>query len=111
MPLSEQVVSGQIQATGWLELLLKLALVLLLVYVAAFLLQKGALAAWLARWQKIPEGAAGSMRTLAVHPLTPQVSLYLVEIEKRKLLLSVSAQAQAQLLLDFGKNEEEIPIS
>lgn len=107
MPLSDQVVSGQIQATGWLELLLKLALVLLLVYVAAFLLQKGSLAALLSRWRQIPENA-DVMRTLAVHPLTPQVSLYLVEIEKRKLLLSVSAQAQAQLLLDFGKGEEEI---
>lgn len=107
MPLSEQVVSGQIQATGWLELLLKLALVLFLVYVAAFLLQKGSLAALLSRWRHIPE-SSDAMRTLAVHPLTPQVSLYLVEIEKRKLLLSVSAQAQAQLLLDFGKGEEEI---
>lgn len=107
MPLSEQVVSGQIQATGWLELLLKLALVLLLVYIAAFLLQKGSLAGVLSRWRPISEGS-GAIRTLAVHPLTPQVSLYLVEIEERKLLLSVSAQAQPQLLLDFGKREEEL---
>lgn len=108
MPLSEQVVSGQIQATGWLELLLKLALVLALVYIAALLLQKGTLLPLFSRWRQLSDKPEG-MRTVSVHPLTPQVSLYLVEIEKRKLLLSVSNQGPAQLLLDLGKSEEVPP--
>lgn len=108
MPLSEQVVSGQIQATGWLELLLKLALVLVLIYVAGLLLQKGSFTPFLSRWRQLP-AESDKIKTLAVHPLTPQVSLYLIEVERRKLLLSVSPQTQPQLLLDLSSPEEELP--
>ncbi len=104
MSLPDQVLSGQIAAAGWLELVLKLALVVILVYISAWLLKK--------RPSLVPGhwSSASSdllMRTLAVHPLTPGVSLHLVEVEKRRLLLSVSAQHPAQLLLDLGTCEAE----
>jgi flagellar biogenesis protein FliO len=106
LPLSEQVLGGQIAVSGWLELGLKLALVLLLVYLAAFLLQRGTLSGFFSRWQP-HTSSSDTIKTLAIHPLTPGVSLYLVEVEKRRLLLSISAQTSAQLLLDLGLSSEE----
>ncbi|PIQ28604.1 hypothetical protein COW36_12470 [bacterium (Candidatus Blackallbacteria) CG17_big_fil_post_rev_8_21_14_2_50_48_46] len=106
MPLSEQVLSGQVNSAGWLELILKLALVVLLIYATAFLLQKRNLRFPFGA-QALPGVPPSEIRTVAVHPLTSGVSLYLVEVENRRLLLSVSAQSSAQLLLDLGGETDE----
>lgn len=106
MPLSDQVLSGQITANGWLELVLKLVLVLLLIYVAVWLLQKRLFPFQISGALPV---ASPLIRTLAIHPLSPGVSLYLVEVEKRRLLLSVSAQHPAQLVLDLSATSETTP--
>ena len=106
MSFPDQVLSGQLTAAGWMELALKLCLVIFLIYVSAWLLKKRSIhLPGLSRWTTAPSDLL--MHTLAVHPLTPGVSLYLVEVEKRRLLLSVSAQQPAQLLLDLGHHESE----
>lgn len=98
---SEQVLSGQLTAGGWLELVLKLVLVLLLIYLAAWLFQKRVFPFSLRFTATLPVSSP-LIRTVAIHPLSPGISLYLVEVQKRRLLLSVSAQHSTQLLLDLG---------
>ncbi|HEY9839513.1 MAG TPA: flagellar biosynthetic protein FliO, partial [Candidatus Obscuribacterales bacterium] len=107
---AEQHASDIVSLSLVLDVFLKLGIVLLLIYLSLRLLRRygqqapvlpgkgleGKLGKWLTPWLvQPPDGMA--VRTLQVHPLNRQVTLYLLEVEARRLLLSVSGQ-QVQLL-------------
>lgn len=109
MTPAEQLASGSLSFALVADVFLKLGIVLILIYLSLRLLRQyarqapvlppgyglpGRLSQWLQR-ETVPLPTA--VRTLQVHPLNRQVTLYLIECEDQRLLMSVSGQ-QVQLL-------------
>lgn len=118
MSSADQLASGVLTPGLILDVLLKLGIVLILVYLSLRLLRRYAqqapilppdhphalparLNVRLAQlFGQSGPALASPIHTLQVHPLNRQVTLYLIECEGRRLLLSVSNQ-QAQLLSEW----------
>lgn len=110
MTPAEQLASGTLSLALVLDVFLKLGIVLILIYVSLRLLRRYAQQApvaqapnWLSQMlgglsQSAPDQP---LRTLQIHPLNRQVSLYLIEVDSRRLLLSVS-QSDVKLLKEFS---------
>lgn len=94
MTSAEQLASGILTPALVLEVFLKLGIVLILVYLSLRLLrqysQQNPAANWLQAFKSVD--TVKSLRTLQVHPLNRQVTLYLIECEGRKILLSANGQ-------------------
>lgn len=80
-----------------LEVILKLGLVLVLIYVSLRLLRQAPLR--LPGWPGAPT-EQGPLRVVQVQPLNRMTSLYLIEAADRQLLLSVQAN-QVQMLSEW----------
>ena len=109
MTPAEQLASGTLSPALVLDVFLKLGIVLLLILISLRLLRRysqqasvlpgsgleGKLGGKLGQAMNLllgqsPEAVVQPIRTLSVHPLSRQVTLYLIEVESRKLLLAVS---------------------
>lgn len=113
MTPAEQLASGTLSPALVLDVFLKLGIVLILIYVSLRLLRRygqqapvvqgvGKAPVWLTSLLGglSPPDSDVPLRTLQIHPLNRQVTLYLLEVDSRRLLLSVTP-TQVQLLKDW----------
>lgn len=106
MNSAEQLAQGQLTFGIVLEVMLKLGFVLLLIYFSFYLLRRAAQQDGQGPlWQRLRGLSAGpqaeAIQTLAIKPLGRQTTLYLVEVDARRLLVAVQPQQPAQLLSEW----------
>lgn len=109
MNSAEQLAQGQLTLGIMLEVMLKLGFVLLLIYFSFYLLRRAAQQDGQGPlWQRLRGLSVGSVsqaeaiETLAIKPLGRQATLYLVEVDARRLLLAVQPQQPVQLLSEWS---------
>lgn len=110
MNSAEQLAQGQLTLGIMLEVMLKLGFVLLLIYFSFYLLRRAAQQDGPGPlWQRLrglsASGAsqAEAIETLAVKPLGRQTTLYLLEVDTRRLLVAVHPQQPVQLLSEWPR--------
>ncbi|MBF2055169.1 MAG: flagellar biosynthetic protein FliO [Candidatus Sericytochromatia bacterium] len=106
MNSAEQLAQGQLTFGIVLEVMLKLGFVLLLIYFSFYLLRRAARQEGQGPlWQRLrglsalPQ--ADRIETLAIKPLGRQTTLYLLEVDTRRLLVAVQPQQPLQLLSEW----------
>ncbi|MGV3523615.1 MAG: flagellar biosynthetic protein FliO [Candidatus Sericytochromatia bacterium] len=97
MTPAEQLAQGQLTLGFALEVVLKLGLVVVLIYISLRLLRQAPLR--LPGWPGAPTDP-GPLRVIQVQPLNRMTSLYLIEVPDRQLLVSVQAN-QVQMLSEW----------
>jgi len=106
---AEQLAQGQLSFSLLLELALKLGLVIVLIYFSFYLLKRYSQHTGTLPWAKslAKSGTDQSIQTLCVHPLGHQATLYLLEVDAQRLLVSVSPQ-QVQVLSQWPSPAQDI---
>ena len=108
MTSAEQIASGQFSSSLLIGLGLKLGFVLALIYLSLYLLKRYGLERKLSL-PLLRQGQNFSEQTIevkAVQALNRQSSLYLIEVNHREILLSVTLTGETQILTEWPSSQE-----
>lgn len=102
MTSAEQIANGQFSSSLLIGLSLKLGLVLALIYLSLYLLKRFGLEKKLSL-PLLRQGQSfdQSIKIKAIQALNRQNSLYLIEVNDRQMLLSVSLSGEPKLLSEW----------